>query len=155
LELTQAWRLCVESFTAKAFDGEGAARTEGRWNLRAVRVVYTAETLALAAMEFFVNLSLRRPLALAAIPVEIPDVVEIVSLDSAGLPSDWRTHPAAPSTRAIGSAWIAAARSAVLSVPSALIPQERNYLLNPAHRDFHKIRIGKPEPFYFDPRMWK
>ena len=55
----------------------------------------------------------------------------------------------------LGTAWVKSARTAVLRVPSVVIPRETNVLLNPAHPDFDRIRIGGPEPFSFDPRMWK
>lgn len=151
----RVWRVSLAIHAANAFDGEGAALAGGRWNPPGTPVVYTSETLSLAALEFFVNFNSRRPVPLVTIEAEISDAIEPVSMDPLGLPSDWRGHRHAESLRAIGAGWIRAAESAVLSVPSVLIPQERNYLLNPAHRDFKKIRIGKPERFSFDPRMWK
>ena len=68
------------------------------------------------------------------------------------LPPDWRTEPPPPFTKAIGDDWVKAARSAVFALPS-VITGETNYLLNPAHPDFKKISIGKPERFVFDPRL--
>ena len=76
-------------------------------------------------------------------------------LTAADLPPDWRQYPAPELLADIGNAWIEARQTAVLAVPSAVIPQETNYLLNPAHTDFLKIRIHAAEPFAFDPRMWK
>jgi len=69
------------------------------------------------------------------------------------LPTAWRGSPARPETVSIGDRWVREARSAVLAVPSAIIPAERNFLLNPAHPGFRRIRIGKPVRFSFDPRM--
>ncbi len=89
-----------------------------------------------------------------AIPAEIPTDL-IFELERRRLPSNWRAQPATPPTRQIGAGSVKAQTSAALAVPSVIVPQERNYLLNPAHADFKKIRIGKAEPFSFDPRMWK
>ena len=69
------------------------------------------------------------------------------------LPPDWRAEPVPESTQKIGDAWIAAAKTAILAVPSALYPEETNYVLNPVHPDFPKIEISAAEPFVFDPRM--
>ncbi len=75
------------------------------------------------------------------------------TLSARKLPPDWQIEPAPLSTRALGDAWLRAARSAVLALPSVIIPGETNYLLNPVHPDFRKITIGKPQPFAFDPRL--
>ncbi len=130
----RVWRISLATRAADAFDGEGAALYGGRWNPKGVA---------------------RRPVPMVAIHAEIPEPIEPVVIGARELPSNWRSRRPADSTRAIGAAWTATARSAVMSVPSVVIPRERNYLLNPAHPDFRKIRIGKPEPFSFDERMWK
>ena len=141
----RVWRISLAIHAATAFDGKGAGMAGGRWNPPGLAVVYTSGTLSLAALEFFVNFNSHRPVPLVAIEAEIPDAIKPLVVDP----------PPTASTRIIGGTWIRSAQSAVLSVPSVLIPQERNYLLNPAHRDFKKIRIGKPESFSFDRRMWK
>jgi RES domain-containing protein len=69
------------------------------------------------------------------------------------LPPDWQSEPPPPSTKALGDAWVQELRSAVLQLPSVIIPGESNYLLNPAHPDFKRISIANPEPFAFDPRL--
>jgi len=74
---------------------------------------------------------------------------------AADLPPDWRTYPSPESLRDIGTRWARDRHVAVLAVPSAVIPQEMNYLVNPLHPGFKQIRLAKPEPFVFDRRMWK
>jgi RES domain-containing protein len=69
------------------------------------------------------------------------------------LPSDWKMEPPPLSTRQLGDHWARSSRSAILAVPSVIIPDETNYVLNPAHPDFKRIVIGKPAPFTFDPRL--
>lgn len=90
-----------------------------------------------------------------AIPADIPVSVQITRLAQAVLPADWRRYPAPPPLADLGTRWARARKTAVLAVPSAVIPSELNYLLNPLHPAFKQIQIGKPESFRFDPRVWK
>jgi RES domain-containing protein len=69
------------------------------------------------------------------------------------LPADWTEEPPPPSTQALGDQWVRTASSAVLELPSTIVRIEPNYLFNPAHPDFKKVRIGKAMPFAFDPRL--
>lgn len=150
------WRITPGRYADRAFDGEGARRYGGRWNHPGTALVYCSSTLSLAALEFFVNLEpLLAPRDLVAIPVEIPMDVSRSELDVALLPPDWRSYPASERLQELGDGWVRSGESAVLFVPSAVIPGERNVLINPAHPDFPRIRIGRPEPFSYDPRMWK
>jgi RES domain-containing protein len=121
-----------------------------------VAVVYTSATLSLAALEYFVHLDpIDAPRDLVAVPAEIPDAVARTEIRAETLPASWRGYPAPEPLAELGTAWARAKTTAVLVVPSALVPQERNLLLNPAHADFRRIRPAKPEPFSFDPRMWR
>ncbi len=148
----RVWRLCRRAHAA--FDGEGARLAGGRWNRRGTPVVYVSQSLSLAALELLVHADAALlPDDLVAIPAEIPDALSIETLDAADLPRDWRRYPAPESLAERGTAWARAARSPALSVPSAVVPSERNFLLNPAHPDFGKIRIGKPERFALDGRL--
>ena len=147
----EAWRIVKEKHAPTAFSGEGAAKTGGRWNSRGVAVVYTSSTKSLATLESLVHLNPPVLFKHVAMDVEFDDaLVEIFPVKN--LPADWRTEPPPPSTQAIGDTWVREARSAVLALPS-VISGEANYLLNPAHPDFKKITISKPEPFVFDPRL--
>ena len=119
-------------------------------------MVYVSGSLSLAALELFVHVDTDlAPPTLVAIPADIPDTLEIKALEVDELPRSWRAFPAPEALKDIGTAWITEASTAVMSVPSALIPTERNYLLNPSHKGFQRIRIGEPILFRFDPRMWK
>jgi RES domain-containing protein len=121
-----------------------------------VALIYTSATLSLAALEYYVHLDpVDSPADLVAIPADIPDAVARSEIGIDALPPGWRDYPAPDDLADLGTAWVRAHRTAVLVVPSALVPQERNLLLNPAHTDFAQIRRGVPEPFSFDPRMWK
>ena len=150
----RVWRICSRGH--RRFDGEGARRYGGRWNHPGISLVYTSGSLSLAALEFFVHVDIDiAPAGLVAIQADVPDSLTIETIKIASLPKDWRRYPAPEALKKIGTAWAAKVSTAILAVPSAMIPEERNYLLNPAHRDFKRIRIYRPTPFRFDPRMWK
>jgi RES domain-containing protein len=89
------------------------------------------------------------------IPAEIPDSVKITLVRISDLPRTWRHFPRPQALADLGSRWAAAGETAVLAVPSAIVPHDLNYLLNPLHPHFKRIRIGQPEPFSFDPRLGK
>ncbi|NOS82297.1 MAG: RES domain-containing protein [Nitrospira sp.] len=152
----RVWRIIPKLHLSQAFDGEGARQFGGRWNRLGTRVVYTSATLSLAALEFFVNLDRdTEPDRLIAISADIPDDVRMGHIEVSDLPKNWRIYPVPEELQDFGTAWVTSASTAILVVPSAVIPDERNYLLNPAHPDFKRIRLNKPEAFHFDPRMWK
>lgn len=154
--MIQVWRVCARQHARRAFAGEGARLYGGRWNLPGVAMVYTAATLSLAALELFINLDPDNPPPdLVSIEATILDDIPIESVSIDQLPSRWRDYPGPDRLQEMGAAWLEGARTAVLSVPSAVIPGERNLLLNPAHPRFSRIQFGRPRPFGFDPRMWK
>ena len=95
------------------------------------------------------------PADLVAIPADIPEDVSRTALEVRRLPTDWRAYPAPASQADLGTRWIREGRTALLVVPSAVIPAEWNYLINPRHPDVKAIRLGPPTPFSFDPRMSK
>ncbi len=90
-----------------------------------------------------------------ATAAEIPPAVRIARLTPSVLPQNWREHPPPRELADLGMRWVQRGETAVLAVPSAVIPQELNYLLDPRHPAFKRIRVGKSEPFSFDPRVWK
>ena len=149
------WRISRRRYAAAAASGEGARLFGGRWNSRGVRVVYASTSLALAAVETFVNLEPNlRPRDLVSIEGNIPDTLEIGRVDLKALPAGWH-ETRDESLRRFGDEWIRAARSAALLVPSAAIRGEWNVLLNPARLDFSKITFRAPEPFDFDVHMFR
>ena len=153
--ILKAWRIIKATYKNKAFTGNGARMYGGRWNSRGVPVIYTAGSLALASIEMVVNLPSPKLLeSFVRIPVRFNTrLVENMSLDE--LPSKWQSRPVSPYTQALGDKWIKEQRSAVLKVPSVVVPEEFNFLLNPAHPDFKKIEVGKPVVYPFDPRLAK
>ncbi len=149
-----AFRLVKAKHADTAFSGEGARLVGGRWNLPGTPLVYSSEALSLAALETFVHLQpVDRRIRYVWFRVTIPTNVSVDELTS--LPGSWRESPPSEATQAAGTAWTKRASSAVLRVPSILVPGEYNLLLNPQHSQFRRLRISKPEPFDFDGRLWK
>ena len=149
------WRICRRRYAADARSGEGARLVGGRWNSRGVRVVYASTSLALAAVETFVNLEPNLlPKDLVSIEGEIPEGVELGRLDTRELPAGWCENRD-ESLRRFGDEWIRAGQTVALLVPSAAIHGEWNVLLNPLHPHFSKLRFGEPQPFEFDARMFR
>lgn len=149
----RVWRIATAAHAA--FDGEGARRYGSRWTPKGIAAVYASATLSLAALERFVHTDPDlEPTDLVAVLVEVDDTIPIQSVDLDRLPADWRQYPAPDALGRLGEEWFTAARTVILAVPSAVIPHEWNYVLNPEHADFRRVVIGRPEPFSFDPRMW-
>ena len=149
-----AWRIVKRKFLKTAFTGEDARRYGGRWNSKGIEVVYLAESQSLAALEILVHLDSAELLEhYLTIPVTFDSQLTTVTR-VARLPKDWRKYPAPKSLRLIGDTWVSAEKSPVLRVPSALVLTESNFLLNPRHRQFSRLRIGKPVAFSFDLRLF-
>ncbi len=149
-----AWRITTKREPGVAFDGEGARLYGGRWNRPGTRLVYAAEHLSLAALELFVHLDPEdQPRVLFRFRVELPDdPLELLPRER--LPASWRDYPAPDETAALGTDWARRGEGLALVVPSVVIPEENNVLLNPAHPRFRELKIEAGEPFSFDPRMW-
>ena len=142
----RVWRVCKRRHAA--FDGQGARLAGGRWNHPGTAIVYTSETLSLAALELFVQLDRDEvPGDMVVVSAEIPDTVQRTSLRIEAPQRDWRMYPSPSDLCNVGTKWAAGMASAVLEVPSSIIPAERNYLLNPAHPAFRDIEVHAPEPF--------
>jgi RES domain-containing protein len=150
-----AYRIFQTRSRADAFSGQGASRFPGRWNQQGVRMVYTAGSLSLAAVEMLVHLDEAKILNLFTYISVTFDCSLCRDLPVAQLPKDWAQYPVPASTREIGTRWIQKQESLVLAVPSAVIAIEKNYLINLLHPDFDKLEIGKPQPFRFDERLVK
>jgi RES domain-containing protein len=147
------WRIVKEKHAKSAFSGEGARIFEGRWNSAGVRMVYCSEHLSLATLEILVHTQ----------PVTIRDKFRVfrVSWDEAimsvidlrKLPKGWNAQPPGLISKNIGDEWVHSSRSAVLVVPSVIVPLEKTFLLNPKHRDFGKIKIKDAGGFHLDTRL--
>lgn len=149
-------RLCRERYAKSSLRGEGARLYGGRWNPRGERLVYTSSSLPLAALEAFVHFSSSiLPRDYVHVAIEIPDSLEVETWIASSLPADWASTPPPSALAELGRQWIVAARAAVLRVPSAVVNEDLNVLINPAHPDAAKITIQKMKAFSFDPRLSK
>jgi RES domain-containing protein len=138
-----AWRLCREPFAD--LSGEGARVYGGRWNSRGRPLVYAASTAALAVLEVRVHLDLP--------PDLLPEDYTLLTLDLDDLAVE--TVGELPNNpRASGDAWLAGVRTPVLCVPSMIVPESPNLLLNPHHPDARSARISGRRRFTFDRRLW-
>ena len=149
----RAWRIVKRKHSKDAFSREGARQFGGRWNSPGVAMVYTAEHVSLAVLEILVHVEHTGLLAKYLLfQVDFEDSL-VETLELSALPRNWRSYPAPLSLRATGDQWVADGRSPVFSVPSAVVPLERLFLLNPQHPDFPRIKVGKPQSFSFDARL--
>jgi RES domain-containing protein len=143
----ESWRLVPAEWVHAAFTGEGGLTHSSRWNKKGTRIVYTASSLSLATLELIANAppSLIATKRYFAIPVVFDETI-VQRINTEELLPNWSQYPATNATKELGTAWIDSAQSAVLAVPSALVPTELNFLLNPTHPEFCNISLGKPNP---------
>jgi RES domain-containing protein len=146
------YRICGSKYPQN--DGEGSRLHGGRWNHKSTPLLYCGSTVSLCALDFLAN-SEKLPKNMSVMVAEIPDNISVQTLADADIPADWNTPAAPNSTKDIGTNWAQSRSSAILSVPSAIVPNERNYQVNPLHIDFARIRFSAPKPFVFDPRLKK
>lgn len=151
------WRITTRRFAnpaALAFTGEGARLYGGRWNRIGLPMAYTAQSRSLALLEMLVqDEPLRAHYVL--IPAVIGKAVSRKTVLASDLPTNWRGTQHRDALQAIGQQWLVNNESCVLTVPSAVVPSELNYLINPLHPHFANIKIGKPEPFETDSRLMR
>jgi len=144
------YRIVLAKF-ANEISGSGRA---ARWNPNDIEIIYTASSRSLACLENIVN---RDQLGLSQVfsvmTIECPDELAITTIALSSLPADWTNYEKMAATQKIGERWIKENNTPVLSVPSSIINEEVNYLLNPKHPDFNNIKLVKVEPFAFDKRI--
>jgi len=134
--------------------GRGGLFTSGRWHTRGRRVIYASSSLALAALETLVHVDRAElPPDLVQIELDVPDALEIERIDQAALPQGWRRYPAPEALQHLGDEWLERQRTLVLRVPSAVIPEEDNCLVNPAHADARRLAVISTRAFVYDVRL--
>jgi RES domain-containing protein len=135
-------------------DGEGGLRASGRWHTRGRRIVYCAESPAAALLEILVHFEIEvrdLPARYRLLRIDVPDDVPIERVAPAALPQDWVGNTAA--TRAIGDAWLEREARALIRVPSAIVPETFNVLMNPAHPDAARVVVTHVAEHVIDPRL--
>lgn len=151
----RAWRLCKARH--KSLDGIGGELAEGRWHAKGQRIVYAASTPSLALLEILVHLDLSPDLLpddYVLTEIEIPNDASFERIAADSLAPGWDALDGTIA-RALGSRWLESEASAVLLVPSAILPEEGNVLINSRHPDAGRIRMTADRPFRFDPRLLK
>jgi len=149
--MLSTWRLTRPQYVATTLSGEGSARYPGRWNVRGSRVAYVSEHLSLATLEVLAHAeNLEMLNGYVALEVSLPeDSMTVIET----LPDDWQRDPAPDSTRQLGHAWFSKGETLIFKVPSVLIPNEHNYLINPNHEAFEDVKLAEPVPLPFDTRI--
>lgn len=166
------WRLSHKQFQTTAFTGEGTFQVGGRWVPRGHRVVYASRTLSLCVLESLVHMDVRHMKDnFVAIHIDVPPDLDIETVEGgqnhpelpAGqkpfhalpvtLPRQWHDNSTEAELQGIGAAWLESRTTCLLCVPSVIVPQEANFLINPIHPDFQRLTIGVPETFQFDSRL--
>jgi RES domain-containing protein len=133
--------------------GEGARLYGGRWNNKGTKILYTAESRSLATVEYLVHVPLQIiPKDVYIAEIDVPDtaigIVEVASLEK-----NWQDYPSPTSIRDIGDKWQKDSKGLLLRVPSAVIKNEWNVLINPEHSQFNEVKIVAIEPYIFDARL--
>ena len=151
-----AWRIATDTpdYEADALTGAGAKAMSGRWNERGVGMVYASDSIALACLETLVHLvglPFNRFLVAVAIPDDVWLAAQRETPDS--LKVGWDAEPAGRASIAAGTAWARSAASALLLIPSAIVPEATNLLINPAHADTARITARKVRRWLYDPRL--
>ena len=151
--MPSAWRIVRATLVSSAFSGEGARVYGGRWNSQGTAVIYVSEHESLAALELLVHLTpLPADDRYRSFRIEWEDkLTEYFPVKN--LPANWNSEPPTFQTMQIGDDWVHAGKSVALGVPSVLTGSEINFLLNPKHPDFKKIKISQPIDYRFDSRL--
>ena len=135
--------------------GKGAELAGGRWNSKGVPMLYTSESIALCTVEIAVHMPLGIvPLDYYLVRIELPDLEEMPEVKPEDLPEAWKSFPHANLTQEIGDNFILEEGHLFLKVPSATVQGNSNYLVNPRHPDFSKVKVLDTVPFEFDKRLF-
>ena len=148
----ELWRIARQGHVA--LDGEGARLYGARWNSPGTAVVYAASHLSLAALEYLLHIDADdAPDDLVALRLSVLDEATEQACAPASLPAGWQGTPSPPECQAIGDQWARNRKHLLLRIPSVLVPEESNVLVNPTHRDASLFRIAGSRHFSFDPRL--
>lgn len=154
----KVFRIEREKYLSSTLYGIGASMTDGyRWNSQHTRIVYTSESRSLAMLEIAVHLDIQEDLPndRYLVEIEIPDSLQILEVLLEDLPENWDAKPPTLNTQTIGDDFVFENDAAILKVPSAIIPEEYNYLINPNHVDSKKIKVLNVRKLEFDERLGK
>jgi RES domain-containing protein len=146
------YRICKTRY-AKDLNGVGARKYGARWNQPGCECLYTSESRALALLEFTVNTNINEiPRALSIVTIDFGKA-GIQELKESQLPGNWKAFPAPASTREFGTLLLKAAKTAIIKLPSSIIPNEFNYILNPLHATHKSFKIIDIADYAYDLRI--
>jgi len=152
----KVYRLTKKKYASEPLDPHGAKLYGGPWNSKGKPTVYASDSISLAALEKLVHLHRANVLSHFMLCTISFCHESLMTLAEDALPTDWRDDPAPSSTIAIGDEWLSGGDSLALAVPSTIVPQQNNYLINPIHPDFNDLNDSVIiEPFIFDVRLRK
>lgn len=147
------WRIARRPYALDRL-GTGARQDGGRWNSPGIAVIYAGRSVATAALETFVHLADVVPRDLVLVRIDLPAKSSVEEPALTALPADWDAVPIAPASMQFGTRWVQEGRSLVLYVPSALMREESNAVLNPSHPEFRDVRMEIERDFDYDARMF-
>ncbi len=151
----KVYRLSRKKYSAE-LSGKGAAMVGGRWNSRGTEIIYTAQSRALAMAEVAVHLSIATlPSDFVMVEIEIPPATAVLEVETKDLPKNWNAFPYHPKTQDFGDIFVPEKKACVLKVPSAVVKEDFNYLINPGHPEFKEIKILRISNFPFDNRLFE
>ncbi len=150
----QVYRLTKKNFST-SLSGAGAAKAGGRWNSKGTEIIYTSDSRSLSMLEKYIHMpSGIIPKDFVMMSIDIPDKISMNEIELKTLAPDWKEETQIPNIRKIGDDFIASNSACILKIPSALVPGDHNYLINPAHPDFAQISIASIDDFPFDDRLF-
>jgi RES domain-containing protein len=149
----QLFRIARTQFIGD-LSGTGSRLHGGRWNQKGTALIYASESRALAALEYLVHFPMAlAPTDLSILRIDVPDDTDVKTVQMASLPRDWRAYPPPQNLPSIGTKWALSNETLLLRVPSVVVDAEFNYLINPSHPAFKRIRPRRPQPFVLDQRL--
>jgi RES domain-containing protein len=147
------YRLALKPY-ANALDGMGSKLNGGRWNSLGTPMIYCCDNIAQCMLEVLVHTD-ECPQDYCSVELIVPDDVGIEQTDPNKLPEEWGANSYNKPTQEVGDAFIVRRRTLLMRVPSAVVPDGSNYLMNPLHPDIERVKVGKVKPFKFDSRLFR
>ncbi len=146
------YRLCIEQYKDD-LSGTGAKLFGGRWNSVGIPVLYTTENISLAVLEILVRTDINHiPLHYFLLKLDLPELHEVTIISKSKLKKDWKSDIGY--TQWIGNEFIKSNKGLILQLPSAIVDEEHNFVINTSHADFKKVKISSSKKFSFDKRLY-
>lgn len=148
------WRIAQQKY---ALDKScaGTVQFGGRWNPVGLPALYASTSISLCSLEKFIHIGLGALPTLVLVAIDIPDTVPVYVPGSAALPANWDALPVSAAAQAFGGGWLARATELAMRVPSVIVPEEDNVVVNPQHHAYGRVVLSIARPFNFDKRMFK